>query len=131
VKTAPEFAGTRKHAALLAMASPLASAAYRTLPVGKQRAHYQQLAGRVMQWLRQEKSLEQIQLLLQEAVEAVRTVLKRQRVLALIAQKKKVRKPVWEQLLPVLLPVRANACAFSTGTKRLLVPSWQNTPHLE
>lgn len=92
VNTAPEFANTRKHAAWLAIASPLASAAHRTLPAGRQRAHYQQLAGKTIQWLKEGKSPAEVQLLLLEAVEDIRKELKQQRLQVLWKQRKSVSR---------------------------------------
>lgn len=54
VKTAPEFAGTRRAAALLQQASPLACAVYKTLPKGKRTiTHRRNLTGTAIQMLKQ------------------------------------------------------------------------------
>lgn len=45
VKTAPEFAGLRRYAELLKIASPLASAVYKALPQGKKRSDYVIISG--------------------------------------------------------------------------------------
>jgi hypothetical protein len=95
VKTAPEFANTRKYAAVLAIASPLASAAHNTLPASRQRAHYHKLVGKAVQWVKAGKSADEIQVLLTEAATAIRKELKKQWIKALIHQKKKGRKPVY------------------------------------
>lgn len=92
VKNAPEFANTRKYASLLAAASPLASAIHRTLPVNRTRAHYQQLAGKAIQWLKDGKTTEEVQLLLQEAADLMRITLKNQQIQEGIAERKKGRK---------------------------------------
>ncbi|GGH77140.1 hypothetical protein HNQ91_004195 [Filimonas zeae] len=102
VKNAPEFANTRKHAALLAKAAPLASAAHRTLPDNRKRTHYQQLAGMAIQWLKQDKQEAEIQLLLQEATALMRRQLKRQKVQELLAERKKDGKRVFALPSPVV-----------------------------
>lgn len=94
VKNAPEFANTRKYADLLATASPLASAVHRTLPANRKRTHYQQLAGMAIQWLKEAKTVLEVQLLLQEAAELIRRELKRKRAQELVAERKKCRKAV-------------------------------------
>jgi hypothetical protein len=54
VKTAPEFEGTRRHAALLQQASPLACTVYKTLPKEKRNAtHRRRLTGTAIQMLKQ------------------------------------------------------------------------------
>lgn len=95
VKTAPEFANTRKYAAVLAIASPLASAAHNTLPASRQRAHYHKLVGKAVQWVKAGKSADEIQVLLTDAADSIRKELKSKRIKALIHQKKKGRKPVF------------------------------------
>lgn len=53
VKTAPEFEGTRRHAALLQQASPIACAVYKTLPKEKRNAtHRRRLTGTAIQMLK-------------------------------------------------------------------------------
>lgn len=95
VKSAPEFANTRKYADLLVLASPLASAAHRTLPEGRQRTHYQQLTGKAIQWLKKGKSVADVQLLLEEAVEEIRKQLKQQRIQTLLQLRRAGRKAVF------------------------------------
>lgn len=104
VKHAPEFAGTRKHAAFLAQAAPLASAAYSTLPAARKRAHYQQLAGKAIQGLKAGKSVAEVHELLLEAVEAIRREWKREKIQALPGQRKTSRKPVFCLPAPVSPP---------------------------
>ncbi|SIS98194.1 hypothetical protein SAMN05421788_102471 [Filimonas lacunae] len=72
VKTAPEFAKTRKYAELLATASPLASEVHKMLPVNRERKHYQLLAGKAIQWLKEGRTVEEVRVLLVEAGEMVR-----------------------------------------------------------
>lgn len=106
VKNAPEFASTRKYAELLAVASPLASAAHRTLPATRQRVHYQRLAGKAIQWLKEGKSAEEVQLLLIEAVEEIRKELKQQRIETLIELRKACRKSVFSIAAAVTAPTQ-------------------------
>ncbi len=57
VKTDPRFARTREYAGLLAKASSLASAVYRSLPAHtRNRQLYQRLTGQVMQLLKDGKA---------------------------------------------------------------------------
>lgn len=95
VKTAPEFANTRKHASLFAQAAPLAAVVHRTLPMNKQRAHYQLLAGKAYQWLKAGNTPEEVHLLLLEAAELIRKALNRERVKAFLAERKKGSKQVF------------------------------------
>ncbi|BAV09595.1 hypothetical protein SAMN05421788_1011031 [Filimonas lacunae] len=94
VKAAPEFAGTRKYADLLAIASPLASAVHRTLPENRQRCHYQMLAGKAIQWLKEGKSETETHVLLLEAAEVIRKELKPQKI-KVRSKKKAERKPAF------------------------------------
>lgn len=88
VKHAPEFANTRKHAELLAIASPLAAAAYSTLPDGRKRTHYQQLAGKAIHWLKADKNVAEVQILLQRAAAAIAKTFEEQQIPRLIASEK-------------------------------------------
>lgn len=66
VKTAPEFAGTRRHAALLQQASPIACAVYKTLPKEKRNAtHRRKLTGTAIQMLKQGNTITVIETQLQ------------------------------------------------------------------
>lgn len=113
VKSAPEFANTRKHAGLFAQAAPLAAVVHRTLPENRQRTHYQKLAGKAYQWLKAGKSREEVQLLLPEAAEEMRKELKQQRIKALIAERRKERKPVFSipaVAIPALTDMPVTGC---------------------
>ncbi|MDR6341905.1 hypothetical protein HNQ91_004982 [Filimonas zeae] len=64
VKTSAEFAGLRRYAHWLAIAAPLAAEVYRTLPDCRKRSHYQRLAGKAIQYVKDGKSSEDVMLLL-------------------------------------------------------------------
>ncbi|BAV08064.1 hypothetical protein SAMN05421788_103402 [Filimonas lacunae] len=89
VKTAPEFAGLRQYAHWLKIASPLASTVYQALPSGKQRKHYQQLAGKAILWLKQGHSTEEVLTLLQ--AEATTIIIAAPPVKTLTSPKRKSR----------------------------------------
>lgn len=112
VKTAPEFANTRKYADLLATASPLASAAHRSLPSNRQRTHYQQLAGKAIQWLKQGKSAAEVQILLLEAAEVICKGLTPEKSQPSIKQRRKPLSGISVALIPVVCR-RENLCDYS------------------
>lgn len=88
VKTAPEFANTRKESNVMKTASPLASAVHRLLPENCTRAHFQRLNKMAMQLLREGKAVEDITPLLAKEGEAICKELTGQKIHALSGQRK-------------------------------------------
>lgn len=75
VKTDPAFAGTMQYAGLLAKASKISSAVYRSLPKeAKTKGLYRRLTGQAMQWLKAGHDSEQVITLLREACEPKKIV---------------------------------------------------------
>ncbi|BAV06041.1 hypothetical protein SAMN05421788_106112 [Filimonas lacunae] len=118
VQTAPEFAGTRKYAQLLAIASPLASAVHQALPANRQRSHYQQLAGKAIQWLKEGKSEVEVRVLLQEAAEDIRSVLQPQRLKTGKARRSVRKKSVFNNRVAVIPFAKVSKVHYSRELQR-------------
>lgn len=113
VKTAPEFAGLRRYSDWLAIASPLASAAHRTLPENRRRKHYQQLAGKAIQWLKEGKSIAEVKALLTQAAAVISRELWVPRTTATAIKKKIVKRQI-RQTGPI--PKDITRLPFNTKT---------------
>lgn len=129
VKEAPEFAGLRRYADWLKVASPMAAEAYKALPATRKRTHYQKLTGKAIHWLKQGKTREEATALLAEEITLITRELQPATASpdrrSPAAKQKPARLKEWIEVTgQVKLPLAASTlkvwiCSAS--------PSWQNS----
>lgn len=84
VKKAAEFKELRRYSDYLKLASPLASAMHKKLPVGRQRHHYQRLTGVAIQGLKRGVGMETVIQLMEQEMELICSEIREGRVTAMV-----------------------------------------------
>jgi len=84
VKKTAAFAGFRRYSDYLKQASPLASAMHKKLPAGRQRHHYQRLAGVAIRGMKAGVSIEGVIQLMQKESELIAGEIREGRVTAVL-----------------------------------------------
>lgn len=84
VKKALAFAGFRRYSDYLKQASPLASAMHKKLPAGRQRHHYQRLAGVAIRGMKAGGSMEVVMELMEKEMELIGEEIREGKVTAVV-----------------------------------------------